>query len=98
MMGPGLLRGSAVTLEQLTRPMGNQLGRPVIDHTKLTGLYDVQLTFAPIQNGALPNNSYRQDGPVIFTAIQEQLGLKLESATGPIQALVVEKAEVPGEN
>jgi len=98
MMGPGLLRGSAVTMEQLTRPMGNQLGRPVLDQTKLSGLYDVQLTFAPIQNGVLPNNSFRQDGPVIFTAIQEQLGLKLESTTGPIETLLVEKAEEPGEN
>ena len=102
MMGPGILRGSAVKIEQMVRPMTNQLGRPVVDRTKLEGLYDVEMTFTPTQlqggPGGAGNPFPGSDGPTIFTAIQEQLGLKLESATGPIDSLIVQKVEKPGEN
>jgi uncharacterized protein (TIGR03435 family) len=100
MMGPGILRANAVKIEQLTRPMSNQLGRPVVDRTKLTGLYDVEMTFTPTQlpGGAGANPFPGQDGTSIFTAVQEQLGLKIESASGPIDSLTIQRAEKPGEN
>jgi uncharacterized protein (TIGR03435 family) len=100
MMGPGILRANAVKIEQLLRPMGNQLGRPLVDRTKLAGLYDVEMTFTPTQlpGGAGANPFPGQDGTSIFTAVQEQLGLKIESSTGPIDSLIVQRAEKPGEN
>ena len=67
-MGPGILRGSSVKIEQLTRPMSNQLGRPVVDRTKLEGLYDLEMTFTPTQfpGGAGANPFPGQDATSIF--------------------------------
>lgn len=88
----------------LTQELSRELGRVVIDKTGIAGRYDVALKWTPetgtasISNGtegaALPPDS----GPSIFTAIQEQLGLKLESAKGPVQVLVIDHVEMPSEN
>jgi uncharacterized protein (TIGR03435 family) len=77
------------------------LDRPVIDKTGLTGGFDFDLSWQPNatqlggRGGALPTDS---DKPDIFTAIQEQLGLKLESERGPAEVIVVDKAEKPSDN
>ena len=66
--------------------------RKVVDKTGLKGSYDLDLTWTP--EGAEQN-----DGPpVIFTAVQEQLGLKLVPAKGPVEVLVVDSIEMPTEN
>ncbi|HXE65083.1 MAG TPA: TIGR03435 family protein [Bryobacteraceae bacterium] len=65
------------------------LHRPVIDNTGLQGIWKFDLTWAPDDVTT---------GPSIFTAIQEQLGLKLESAKGPVQVLVIDRAEMPSGN
>jgi uncharacterized protein (TIGR03435 family) len=69
--------------------------RPIIDGTGLPGMYEIKLewAFRPLQNpDAVP-------GPSLFTAISEQLGLRLEARKGPVDVLVVDHAEkVPGEN
>lgn len=80
----------AVLAEQLAEV----LGRPVFDKTGLTAQYDINLTWTP-DNAANPNSD---SGPDIFTAIQEQLGLKLEAAKGPVETLVVEHIEEPTPN
>ena len=74
------------------------LGRPVVDQTGITGEVDAHLTFAPEQaaDPSLPPSDVAL--PSIFTAIQEQLGLKLDSAKGPVEILVVDHAERPTEN
>lgn len=79
------------------------LDRPVIDKTGLKGKYDFDLSWRPDvtqfggRGGTLPAAS-DNDRPDIFTALQEQLGLKLDAEKGPGQVIVVDKAEKPSEN
>jgi uncharacterized protein (TIGR03435 family) len=70
---------------------GNGVDRPVLDRTGLSGTYDYKLTWAADP----PPDS---DAPSIFTALQEQLGLKLEPTKAPIDTLVIDHAEKPSEN
>jgi uncharacterized protein (TIGR03435 family) len=78
-----------------------QVGRPIIDKTNLTGTYDVDLKFAP-QTAAAPTATFdttpEPGGPSIFTALTEQLGLRLESSKGPIDVLVIDSVQKPSEN
>jgi uncharacterized protein (TIGR03435 family) len=67
----------------------NMLDGPVIDQTGYTGSFEVHLEFAPL-NGDGSSDSTR---PSLFTALQEQLGLKLESQKGPAEILVIDHAE-----
>jgi len=66
------------------------LGRPVHDETGLTGEYDFKLEWTP--------DSEPAGGQSIFTALNDQLGLRLEPAKGPVQVYVVEKIQHPSEN
>ena len=70
------------------------MDRPLIDKTSLKGLYDIKLQFTP---EPAPANQ-TTDLPTVFTAIQEQLGLKLESTKGPVETLVIDSAQRPSEN
>jgi uncharacterized protein (TIGR03435 family) len=77
------------------------LDRPVVDKTGLTGRYDFDLEWAPDETqfgGEVPAASADAPSAPLFSAIQQQLGLKLEAARGPVEALVVDKAERPSEN
>ncbi len=77
------------------------LDRPVTDKTGLTGRYDFDLQWAPDETqfgGEMAAASTDSASPPFFTAIQQQLGLKLEATRGPIQALVVDSAERPSAN
>lgn len=82
--------------------LSNILGRPVIDKTGVTGLFNAHFEFAldestpGIQLTLPPSND--PPGPSIFTAVQEQLGLKLNSAKGPGEFLVIDRVERPSEN
>ncbi len=67
-----------------------QLQRAVVDRTSLTGRWDFELVFSK-QDPPPPDS----DAPALFTAIQEQLGLKLESTRGPFDVLVVDRLERP---
>ncbi len=91
-MGTNSLEGRSVSMTMLLRGLANALGRPVIDQTGFAGTFDLHLEFAPPM--ASPDNP----GPTIFTALQEQLGLKLESQKGPTDFLVIDHAEKPTEN
>jgi uncharacterized protein (TIGR03435 family) len=89
-------------LTQLANSLSNILGRPVVDHTGLTGNFDIDLTWTPEQMApAFPVTAQPTaapaDGPSIFTAIREQLGLKLVSQTSAAEVLVVDRAERPVE-
>jgi uncharacterized protein (TIGR03435 family) len=85
---------------QLSAFMGFLLYRPVIDTTGITGNFDFHLEFAPddATPGLLPLDLDPTGGTSIFTAVQEQLGLKLESGKGPREYLVVDHVERPSEN
>ncbi|HEX3876533.1 MAG TPA: TIGR03435 family protein [Bryobacteraceae bacterium] len=79
--------GRKATIAQLAERIEGQLGVPVHDETNLTGEYDFKLNFA-----------LDDSGPSMFSAVQDQLGLKLESGKGPVRTLVIERAEKPKEN
>jgi uncharacterized protein (TIGR03435 family) len=93
MMGPGTYEGTGVQVRSLTSQLGNALGKPVHDATGLTGLYDITLHFHPEE--AAPGNDDNADAPSVFSAVQEQLGLKLLPNKGPVETLVVDAAQKP---
>jgi bla regulator protein blaR1 len=81
-----------------------QVGRVVVDRTGLAGTWDFELTFAPTSPapalGLPPSDATAAppsdpDAPSIFTALQEQLGLKLESTKGPVDVVVIDHVEQP---
>jgi uncharacterized protein (TIGR03435 family) len=85
----------ATLAKTLSRTYTASLGRDVIDGTGLIGAFDIHLTWALDSVGASADAS---DGPSIFTALQEQLGLKLEPAKGPVEVLVIDHIEHPAQN
>ena len=102
-MGRGQLTGTAAPMSILVTQLSQQLGRSVIDKTGLAGQYDFELKWTPDlgQSQGGPADAGPQPdppGPSIFTAIQEQLGLRLESTKGPVDVLVIDYAEKPTEN
>ena len=77
------------------------LDRPVLDQTGLSARYDFDLEFAPdanIFNGAFAGQTGDSDKPGLFTALQEQLGLKLEATKGPVDALAIDHVNEPTPN
>ena len=81
---------------------GAVLDRPVLDQTGITGRYDFTLTWAPLGTefgGKLPPPPAADNPPPgLFTAIQEQLGLKLDAVKAPADVMVIDKAEKPSAN
>jgi bla regulator protein blaR1 len=82
--------GTDAPIMYLAYQLSQQVGRPVNDKTELKGNFDFKLTFAP--------DLADSDGPSIFTAVEEQLGLKLESQRGPVELLVIDSVEHPTSN
>jgi uncharacterized protein (TIGR03435 family) len=76
------------------------LDRQVFDSTGLTGNYDFTLTFEPMQSSRTGAEAVSEPSgrPSIFTALEEQLGLKLEPSKGPLQTLVIDHVERPSAN
>jgi uncharacterized protein (TIGR03435 family) len=75
--------------------------RPVVDKTGLTGRYDFDLEFTPDESqfgGAGLKGTPESTKPDLFTAMQQQLGLKLEATRGPIDTIVIDHVERPAEN
>ena len=98
--GPGMSAGRTMTMAQLSGVLGSIVGRQVVDRTGLEGNYDWDLSWtpAPGEPGPRSEPAAAGDGISIFTAIQEQLGLKLESDRGVIDALVIDRIERPTSN
>jgi uncharacterized protein (TIGR03435 family) len=100
----GRVKAGKASMDALASTLSNMLGRTVIDKTGFTQLFDAQMEFAPDDSLAgLPSRFPRSADipggpPTIFTAIQEQMGLKLESSKGPVEILVIDSAEKPSEN
>jgi uncharacterized protein (TIGR03435 family) len=105
-MGRGQFNAQGAPIASLANRLGDLLGRSVIDKTELKGDYDIKLEWTPDENeggmfrGADPHAEARPDpmGPSLMTALQEQLGLKLESTRGPVEILVIERVEKASEN
>ena len=106
MNGPGNVSAIAQNLDILADVLSHQLGRPVLNQTGLKGNYDFTLKWTPDMAhrqmpGGTPGDAAPPpdvSGPSIFTALQEQLGLKLESQKGPEDTLVIDHVERPSEN
>lgn len=101
-IGPGQMAGGGFPLSQLTTTLSQFVQRIVVDRTGLTGNFDLDLTWTPDQMpqgppppGAPPLPPIDPNGPSIFTALQEQLGLKLDSQRGPVDVLVIDHVEQP---
>ncbi|WP_321473156.1 M56 and DUF3738 domain-containing protein [uncultured Paludibaculum sp.] len=107
---PGQLTGQNMGLDSLANHLSRLLSRPVLDRTGLTGRFNFQLEWTPdgeMEGGprgpgeaekAAAVGASAPIGPSLFTALQEQLGLKLESTKGPGAMIVIDRAEKPSEN
>ncbi len=98
--GPGRIRFGNYPLELFARSIGGRVGRAVVDRTGLTGNWEFELEFAPdVQPGQLPPGATAPavdpDAPNFFTAIQEQLGLKLDATKGPVEVWVIDSVAKP---
>ena len=111
LMRPGQLTAQGVDLSFVAKQLSQQLGRTVQDKTGLTGKYDFTMQWKPDRDPSpMPGAPEPgQQGPgatlstdsseaSIFTAVQEQLGLKLESRKAPVEVLVIDHVEAPSEN
>jgi uncharacterized protein (TIGR03435 family) len=102
-LGPGgaQVKGGKIAMPELVRTLSMLLGRSVIDQIGFTGLFDLQLDFVPDDTTPSmpppPANSGVSDvtGISIAQALQQQLGLRLQSTKGPVQVIVVDQAEPP---
>jgi uncharacterized protein (TIGR03435 family) len=92
--GAGQMIAEKVTMALLAQTLANIASRFVVDKTGLTGYYDFKLEWMPDEIGQ-PGTG---DRPSIFTALQEQLGLKLDSQKGPVDILVIDHAEKASAN
>jgi uncharacterized protein (TIGR03435 family) len=90
----------ATTSEFASVLQRSALDRPVSDQTGLVGRYDFDLEFAPDERlwGGILKRPENSDRPDLFKAIQEQLGLRLEATTGPVDAIVIDAIERPAAN
>ena len=94
------------TLDDFVRFGLRVMDRPVINKTGIQGRFDIRLEYAPDEtsspasrdSGALPGETADVSGPSIFTAMEQQLGLKLVPAKGPGEYIVVDRVEKPTEN
>jgi len=100
-LGPGRLRFGGLQASAFAQAFTGPAGRMVVDRTGLTGGWDFELTFAPENRSGPPGADAAPvdpNAPSFFTAIQEQLGLKLEPTKGPVDVLVIDSVEKPTED
>ena len=104
--GTGRIQGNNVNLAMFGNVLAATVGRPVVDRTGVMDYFDITLEYTPeagitgpFPPGAPPPDApARSDAPSLFTALQEQLGLKLESTRAPVDVLVIDKVSQPTEN
>lgn len=99
---PGTIAAVGWSMDSLASALGPFVNRVVSDRTRLAGLYDFELTWTPEQMPQLPPDAppvnVDPNGPSIFTALQEQLGMKLEPSRGPVDVVVIDHVEHPTED
>jgi uncharacterized protein (TIGR03435 family) len=97
--GRGHIEAKAGAISAFADRLSQMLDRPVIDQTGIAGVFSFTLDWSPDLPMTNPDESSAAAGPSIFTALQQQLGLKLEARRGPVDVLVIERGErVPVEN
>jgi uncharacterized protein (TIGR03435 family) len=109
-MRSGSIIAQAIPIASLANALSERLSRTIVDKTGLRGKYDIALQWAPDEAQAAmfnrpslgpgPASAPPPDtsGPSLFTALAEQLGLKLKSTKGPVETLVIDHIEQPSEN
>ena len=104
---PGDMVGGGISIAQFAFAISRYVNRPVLNRTGLAGNFDFDLQWTPEvmppagppgPPGAPAPPAIDPNGPSIFTAVQEQLGLKLESTKGPVDVVVIDRAEHPTED
>jgi bla regulator protein blaR1 len=103
MGGLGRITAGSMSLANFAQMLGSMLNRPIYDRTNLTGTFDIQLEYTPDQMPQIPPGVTlppgltlpSPDGPSLNTALQEQLGLKLDATRGPVDVLVIDSVEQP---
>ncbi len=89
--GRARMKGIDVPMDEIASNLGNQLGRFVVDRTGLAGHYDFVMEWDPDQLAETM-------GPSLFTAVKEQLGLRLEAGKGAVKMLVIDRVDRPSDN
>lgn len=100
---PGRMTSAGLTMKEFAAALQGQVNRPIVDRTMLNGPFDWDVEFAPVFQAGRggqppPPDATDTDRPSIFTALEEQLGLKLQSTRGPVAVLVIDRAERPTPN
>jgi uncharacterized protein (TIGR03435 family) len=98
--GQGTMLGEAASMTQLAYKLSRLLQRPVVNNTGLEGNFDFKLEWTPELGPSAPDGQPvdTSGGPSIFSALQEQLGLRLEATKGPVDVLVIDHVDKPSEN
>ena len=94
----GLMTAQSLSMSNLVTFLSRVLHRQVIDKTGLTGSYDMTLQWTPDEGPAPVVNGQPVEAPPLLTAVEEQLGLKLEAKKGPVDTVIVDHVEMPSEN
>ena len=101
--GKAQMTARRIPMQHLANVLSGQLSRPVLDRTGLMGKYNFKMDWSADMSARGPDaaadaNAADPSGPSIFTAVQEQLGLRLESTKGPVEIIVIDSAEKASEN
>jgi uncharacterized protein (TIGR03435 family) len=91
--GRGRIDAQATTMDHFTEVLSRHVDYPVLNRTGLDGKFNLKLEWTPESNRPEPN-----PGPSLFTAVQEQLGLRIRPQKAPIEVIVIDRAERPTEN
>jgi uncharacterized protein (TIGR03435 family) len=96
----GRMKGTRATTANLSTYLERQVRRSVVDRTGLSGRFDFQIDWMPDPGSCVKpgDDAGSSDGPSLFTALQETLGLKLEAARGPVEVIVVDRVQQPEPN
>jgi uncharacterized protein (TIGR03435 family) len=98
--GQAAMLGEAASMKDLAYKLSRLLGRQVVNNTDLEGNYDFKLEWTPdpVPSAPIGQPIETSAGPSLFSALQEQLGLRLEATKGPVDVLVIDHAERPSDN
>jgi uncharacterized protein (TIGR03435 family) len=95
-MPPGRITGAGIDMRLLASSLGTLLNRVVVDKTGFAGGFDLELEYVP--QGGAQGRAVAGDGPQLVTALQEQLGLRVEADRAEVEVIVVDSIERPTEN
>jgi uncharacterized protein (TIGR03435 family) len=97
-LGPGMFRGEALSMQAVANQLSYIVHYTVVNKTGLTGSFNLDLKWAPDEGGAAAGDSSGDAAVSIFTAVQEQLGLKLQATKGPTDTIAIDHVEMPTTN